>query len=296
MPSDEAKAREPASSHDSADWFEQRGFDLRFGWGPNGLRRLAPEAGVVVVVDVMSFSTAVDVALGRGATVLPYRWHDGTEEDYAEANNAVVASRTPAPGALSLRPSSLQEVEAGVRLVLPSPNGSALAFGAVDAGAGAVMVGSLRNATAVGRAAARFESVAVVAAGERWRGATGPLRPAIEDLLGAGAILAATLSAPADSGRSGPVDSGPSGEAVSGSSDPGSRWRVSPEARTAIAAFVDAAPELAERLTQSGSGRELVGKGRHDDVALACELDCSQVVPVLDGVELVDGLTGVEFG
>jgi 2-phosphosulfolactate phosphatase len=281
MPSDEAKAREPASSHDSADWFEQRGFDLRFGWGPNGLRRLAPEAGVVVVVDVMSFSTAVDVALGRGATVLPYRWHDGTEEDYAEANNAVVASRIPAPGALSLRPSSLQEVEAGVRLVLPSPNGSALAFGAVDAGAGAVMVGSLRNATAVGRAAARFESVAVVAAGERWRGATGPLRPAIEDLLGAGAILAATLSAPADS---------------SAPADPGSRWRVSPEARTAIAAFVDAAPELAERLTQSGSGRELVGKGRHDDVALACELDCSQVVPVLDGVELVDGLTGVEFG
>ena len=32
------------------------------------------------------------------------------------------------------------------------------------------------------------EAVAVVAAGERWRGATGPLRPAIEDHLGAGAL------------------------------------------------------------------------------------------------------------
>ncbi|MGH1489097.1 MAG: 2-phosphosulfolactate phosphatase [Acidimicrobiales bacterium] len=257
----------PASSHDTADWFEQRGFDLRFGWGPNGLRRLAPGADSVVIVDVLSFSTAVDVALGRGAVVLPYRWHDGTEQAYAEANDAELATRRPEPGRLSLRPSSLLEAPAGLRLVLPSPNGSALTFAAADVGATAVMVGSLRNAGAVGRAvAAKQGTVAVIAAGERWRGVTGPLRPAIEDMLGAGAILAAIAAA----------------------ADPASPRLISPEARTAMAAFNDAAPELSERLRECGSGRELIDKGFPLDVELAAKHDASGVVPTLEGIELVD--------
>ncbi len=260
----------PVSSHDAADWFEQRGFDLRFGWGPNGLRRLAPGADVVVIVDVLSFSTSVDVALGRGASVLPYRWHDGTEQDYAEANQATVAAKSPQPGQLSLRPSSLATVDAGVRLVLPSPNGSALAFAAADVGARTVIVGSLRNAGAVGRAALARSggTVAVIAAGERWRGTTGPLRPAIEDLLGAGAILRA---AAADSGHGGPS--------------------VSPEARTAMAAFTEALPELPQRLADCGSGRELIARGFEADVDLAAQFDSSSVVPILNGNELVDDST-----
>ncbi|MGI9599306.1 MAG: 2-phosphosulfolactate phosphatase, partial [Acidimicrobiales bacterium] len=124
------------------DWFGQGGFGLRFGWGPNGLRRLAPEADVVVIVDVLSFSTAVDMAVGRGAVVLPYRWHDGSEERYAEENEARVAAKQPTDGQLSLRPSSLASIDRGVRLVLPSPNGSAMAFAAAEAGASEVVVGS----------------------------------------------------------------------------------------------------------------------------------------------------------
>ncbi len=253
-----------ASSHDTATWFEQEGFQLRCGWGPNGLRRLAPGADLVVVVDVLSFSTSVDVALGRGAIVLPYRWHDGSEEDYAKANDAVVASKGAAPGQLSLRPSSLVEVEPGTRLVLPSPNGSALTFAAADAGADRVIVGCLRNAGAVGRAvaAAGADVVAVIAAGERWRGVTGPLRPAIEDLLGAGAVLSAVANHRACS--------------------------ASPEARVAMAAFVDARPALGERLRACGSGRELIDKGFPADVDLAADLDTSQVVPNLVGPQLMD--------
>lgn len=228
------------------------------------MRRLAPVADVVVIIDVLSFSTSVDVALGRGAVVLPYKWHDGSEEAYGEANNAEVAVKGAEPNRLSLRPSSLLAIEPGTRLVLPSPNGSALAFAAVEAGASRVAVASLRNASAVARVVndrGPTDVVAVIAAGERWRGSTGPLRPAIEDLLGAGAVLAA-LDRAAD---------------------------ASPEAAMAIAAFTEARPMLAERLRACGSGRELIGRGFPDDVELAADLDVSEVAPLLDGVELVDG-------
>ena len=59
--------------------FEQRGFEVRFGWGPNGLRRLAPHVEAIVIIDVLSFSTSVDLILGRGGIVLPYEWHNGTD-------------------------------------------------------------------------------------------------------------------------------------------------------------------------------------------------------------------------
>ncbi len=298
-------------------WFDQEASRLRFGWGPNGLRRLAPDAAVVVIVDVLSFSTSVDVALGRGAIILPYRWHDGSEAAFAEANGALLARRGSADGELppgyTLRPSSLTTIEPGTRLVLPSPNGSALTFGAAeaaqpdhdgsdsdsdsdgdgDSGSGgasdsqsdghvdgvpgsserSVLVGCLRNATAVGRAAAALAeatpwpdgaggAVAVIAAGERWRGTTGPLRPAVEDLLGAGAILDAAAS-------------------VLGAGE------RSPEAAAAVAAHRDAAPEIEARLVDCGSGRELVDRGFPADVELASAGDVSTVVPTLTGAELV---------
>ncbi len=272
-----------ASSHDSADWFEQRGFSLRFAWGPNGLRRLAPGAEVVVIVDVLSFSTSVDVVVGRGAVVLPYKWHDGSEHAYGMANNAQVAAKRAEPGRFSLRPSSLTEITPGTRLVLPSPNGSALTFGAIDAGASVVVVGSLRNATAIGRdvVAKGFGDVAVIAAGERWRGDTGPLRPAVEDLFGAGAIFSAI------------VDEWEKAETqnVSGvqvGAQPGLE-PMSPEARAAMAAFADARPELAERLRTCGSGRELIGRGFAADVELAADFASSLVVPTLNGIELLNG-------
>lgn len=254
----------PASSHDSADWFEQRGFRVRFGWGPNGLRRLAPNADVVVVVDVLSFSTSVDIAVGRGAVILPYKWHDGSEHDYAIERDALVAQRWPiddSDSGWTLAPSSLLTIPPGARLVLPSPNGSALTFGARDAGAGRVLVGCLRNAGAIASAVGSAATVSVIAAGERWRGTTGPLRPALEDQLGAGAIIDAL----------------------------GEKGELSPEAAAARAVYRDAAPELPRRLSDSGSGRELVGRGRKNDVDLAAQINTSNAVPELIGDELLRG-------
>jgi 2-phosphosulfolactate phosphatase len=243
----------------------QRGFELRFEWGPDGLRTLAPDASAVVIVDVLRFTTAVSVAVGRGARVLPYRWADNGAEDFAAQHNAVLAGDRQ-EGDWSLSPTDLAKLTTGSRLVLPSPNGSALAFGARQhAPDAAVLAGCLRNASAVAAAAwAVGPPVVVIAAGERWHDRTGPLRPAVEDLLGAGAVLRAL-------------------RVIAGCTSD----RVSAEARAAMAAFDDARDDLVDWLLASASGRELVAKGCRDDVRAAGQLDVEALAPVLRGAAFV---------
>jgi 2-phosphosulfolactate phosphatase len=253
-------------------WAAQDGYAFRFDWGPNGLRNLARHADVLVVVDVLRFTTAVSVALEQGGTVLPYRWKDEGAAAFAAEHGALLAEPTDPPegsGRWSLSPSVLRHLPRGTRLVLPSPNGAALVFAAKGHGARMVLTASLRNASAVGRFARAFGGadgvVAVLAAGERWNGATGPLRPAVEDLICAGAVLTA-------------LD--PAGSI----SAPG----CSPEAQTARAAFVAARPRLHELLADAASGRELIGRGRGEDVRLAAQLDVATTVPLLRDGALVD--------
>jgi 2-phosphosulfolactate phosphatase len=109
--------------------------------------------------------------------------------------------------------------------------------------------------------------VVVVGAGERWgtaadapgdRIGASALRPAVEDLLGAGAVLRAVR-----------VLTGVAPD------------RVSPEARAAMAAFDEARDDLRGWLLASTSGRELVGRGRRDDVVAAAALDVEAIAPVL---------------
>jgi 2-phosphosulfolactate phosphatase len=103
-------------------------------------------------------------------------------------------------------------------VVLPSPNGGTVAAALADAGP-VVLAGCLRNASAV------------------------------EDLLGAGAVLHALAGRP------------------------------SPEARAAVAAFRQ--HDLPGDLLDCASGRELAALGRVAEVRLAAQHDVSQVVPVL---------------
>lgn len=239
-----------------AEWCTQAGFSYRFDWGPNGLRTLAPLADVVVIVDVLRFTSAVSAAVESGSTVFPYRWADDGAAAYAAARDAHLAGRRE-HGELSLSPTDLLTVSTPLRLVLPSPNGSALSFAARDHGARHVLAGCLRNATATARVARRLAgptgTIAVIAAGERWHGATGPIRPAVEDLLGAGAVLAALDPAAAVSAPA-----------------------CSPEAAAARAAFVAARPRLFDAIASSSSGRELIGRGWAGDVATSAELDVTE--------------------
>jgi len=229
--------------------FDQEPFEIRCEWGLPGVEQIA-SSDAIVIVDVLSFSTSVEVAVSRGVTVFPYRWKDDSAEAYAQQRSAeLAASRNRLPGKYSLAPSSLMTAPRGLRLVLPSPNGSTLAFAAMSHGA-TVFAGCLRNASAVARQAQAVGTrITVIPAGERWP--DGSLRPAIEDLIGAGAIIQQLK---------------------------GSR---SPEASVAVATFEDAAAQLQNRLLSCSSGRELKARDFIDDVEIAAELDVSDVVPML---------------
>jgi 2-phosphosulfolactate phosphatase len=152
------------------------------------------------------------------------------------------------------------------RIVLPSPNGSALASQLADSGA-VVLGACLRNRMAIARwladrvhAGQRPPVIAVIAAGERWPDDS--LRPAVEDLWGAGAVISALESL----GLTG----------------------LSPEARSAAAAYAAVAAKLHAELTDSTSGRELVDSGFGHDVAIAARLDASASVPMLAEDRFVD--------
>src|SRR6185503_18892369 len=72
-------------------WFDQDAYALRCEWGAAGVAALAPHVDVIVLVDVLSFSTCVDIAVNRGAHVYPYPWKDASATDFAASLNAVLA-------------------------------------------------------------------------------------------------------------------------------------------------------------------------------------------------------------
>lgn len=256
-----------AVSHDP---FAQTRSRVRFEWGPAGAQAIQPGATIVAVVDVLSFTTALTVAADQGIEVFPYRWRDDRATAFAAAHRATLAvgrSRVGPATPVSLSPATIRATPGIERLVLPSPNGSTIARLMAEQGCTVVGV-SLRNAraaahwvtraTGAGTAPGQVEgaAVAVIAAGERWA-SDGSLRPAAEDMWGAGAFIA------------GLVDEGMLG--------------LSPEAVAAAAAYHQASADLGSALRDCASGRELITGGHPEDVEVATELDTSTVVPVLDG-------------
>lgn len=228
-------------------FFNQAEFDLRCEWGERGVAQLAPISDVVIIVDVLSFSTCVDIATDNGATIFPYQWKSELAIDYARSVNAELASDRRLSKGYSLSPSSLLNIPAGTKLVLPSPNGSALSLMTRQI---PTLAGCLRNC----QASANFvqscgTKIAVIPAGERWE--DGSLRPAWEDLVGAGAILSY----------------------LNGS--------LSPEAEAAVAAFYSFQDTLASVLKRCSSGKELIARGFSQDVELAAAFNSSSCVSLL---------------
>ncbi len=235
-------------------FWAQEGADVRLAEGPDDLAAMAPLAGTVVVVDVLSFSTCVSVVVTGGSRVLPLPWQDDRAGRAAAAAGALLAGPRSHSRA-SLSPPSLQGLPAGTTLALPSPNGAAASL--LAARSAAVAVGCLRSATATAAAVADLPGpVVLLAAGERWDGDR--LRPALEDRLGAG-LIAARLAARG--------------------------LRLSAEA--AAAALLATGTDLSAALADCASGRELHERGFGADVACAADIDADPVAAVLRGGYLI---------
>jgi 2-phosphosulfolactate phosphatase len=247
--------------------YVQNGFRGRFDWGLTGATNLAPNVAVVAVFDVLSFTTVLTVALDNGIEVFPFRWRDERAATFAEEHDATLAvGRSEAkPGDITLSASTIRAATNVERLVLPSPNGSTIAHDVAELGVTVIGV-SLRNVAAAADwtvrtlAEAPDASVAAIAAGERWPDRS--LRPAVEDMWGAGAYLAAL----AERGF------GP----------------LSPEARAATAAYESVAGDFAAELRASVSGQELITYHHAADVEAATEVNSTKVVPLLTGESFTD--------
>lgn len=203
--------------------FDQSRYQLRFEWGVAGLERLAA-SDIVVVVDVLRFSSTVIDRVAAGESV---------------------------------------PLDAAAHAV--SRNGAAVAAAAADfAPAPVILVGGLRNASAVAAAALAEQqrrgartSIAVIACGELPGRDEAAPRFAVEDLLGAGAVIDALGALGLD--------------------------HTSPEAAAACEAFRGLRGATRHLLTASGSGQDCIDRGAHDEVLAAAAVDASASVPVLRG-------------
>lgn len=229
-------------------YFDQSEYDIRFEWGLSGIQTLAPVSDVIIIVDVLSFTTCVDIVVENSGFVLPYQGKPEALKEFAAAHGALSAKHGRQEGSgYSLAPSSLVTIPAGTRLILPSPNGSRLSLATEGV---QTMAGCLRNAKSVAAKASQLgKRISVIAAGERWK--DGLLRPAIEDLLGAGSIIVHLTG------------------------------QRSPESDVAVASFLNVQANLPDRLRRCGSGKELIGRGFEEDVQLASELNVSDSTPLL---------------
>lgn len=193
----------------------QSDYQVRLEWGTAGLARLAP-AHVVIVVQTLGLSAHAISAVDAGASL----------EVAGDDDAAAVLARA-----------------------------------AADTGAH-VIAGGLRNAAAVAahvlavqRARAERTSIALVAAGHLDDGDSATLRFAVEDLLGAGAVIAALGDLGID--------------------------HASPDAAVAGEGFRALAGAVRHLLTASGTGRALAADGGRDAVLAAAARDAASVVPVL---------------
>ncbi|MEK5393545.1 MULTISPECIES: 2-phosphosulfolactate phosphatase [Heyndrickxia] len=157
----------------------------------------------------------------------------------------------------TLSPVTFNQTHKHKKYVLCSLNGALCSW--VAAKVPALLIGSLLNASSVATYASKLQSqtntdITVISCGEQWEDVfdrENKLRPAMEDYLGAGAILSKL-----------------NGE-------------KSPEAELCASAFKSVEERVQDLIWDCGSGRELRLKGFEKDVLHAAQIDAFKNVPIL---------------
>lgn len=196
-------------------------------------------------------------ALAQANYQVRLEWGEAGRRRLAPADVVVVVQT------LGLSSRTISAAEDGRPLAASADPADRLALAAARAGAHVVVAG-VRNAAAVAahvldvqRSRGERTSIAVIAAGEAGVAAGEGLRFAVEDLLGAGAVVAALGDLGID--------------------------HASPDAAVAGEGFRALRGAVRHLLTASGTGRLLTDAGERDLVLAAAERDAASVVPVLRG-------------
>jgi 2-phosphosulfolactate phosphatase len=258
--------------------FDQSNYQVRFDWGIDGLARLEP-ADVIVVVDVLRFSTAATRAIeaGREIVLRPELSRNGAPIAHAAREHAargatvligclrnrgaiadaIVAEQHARGGRMSV-----VVIAAGERAARRTP--LPMLLGASVPQPGQHAEGGDENPEHGGHDPQGVDQDPEHGGHDpqgvdQERDAAQLPRFAVEDLLGAGAIIDALITRGID--------------------------HCSPEASVAAEGFAALQHGLGHLLGASGSGRELAAAGLDGDVAYASALDASSAVAVLrDGV------------
>ena len=239
--------------------FNQSPYNCRLEWGRRGAREASERGDIVVIVDVLSFSSTVVSALRSGAIIFPYP-PDLDGKMYGDSIGAeYILGRAEAArkGRPTLSPVTFNEEHRDKQYVLSSLNGAYCSW--VASRVPALLIGSLLNASAVAAAAEEIQqktgsAITVVPCGEMWndvRENENRLRPSVEDYLGAGAIL----------------------KELSG--------EKSPEAEVCAGAFNSSVNRLKDLIWDCGSGRELRERGFEEDVRYCSQLNVTEIVPIM---------------
>jgi 2-phosphosulfolactate phosphatase len=238
--------------------FSQSSYRCKLYRGRHGAREAAAQKDILVIVDTISFSTAAVTAVHHGGLIFPCTWGEDrfVYARSVQAEAAVGRQEVPEKGRFSLSPLTYLHLEPDTRIAVASANGATCSQYAQNVPY--LLVGALINARAVANVLTHLldttdHDLTLIACGERWDPPTedGELRVAIEDDLGAGAILSYL------------------------------NYGKSPEARVCEGAFQQVQSILSDVLEDCGSGRELAQKGFEGDVKHAAQLDLYDTVPIL---------------
>ena len=243
---------------------------VHIDWAKEGLAYARQKGDIVVIVDVLRFSSAVVTAVAHGFSIYPVP-DRASGEELAQRVDACLAGRSDSPG-ISISPVSFMNVPVNQnrKVILPSPNGATCSSMIKDRDS--ALVGCFLNAQAVGEmisslAFSSGRSVTVIACGEQRSVATGervvyvPEEAhrvfAIEDYLGAGAIISSTS------------------------------LQRSAEAEICGRSFSAAEKDLPQLVRESFSGRYLIEHNMRADIEHAVQVSNYNVVPSIHGGDVV---------